>query len=173
MTFGESVGACFSKYATFSGRASRSEYWGFYLFSVLALIVAMILDAVLGLSDAESGVGPFYIICILVLLLPNWAVTVRRYHDRDFRGWWILVPFVNFVLLFLKGTEGENRFGPDPLEDEASDYVGVGMNAAARPNGGASAEALSRLEHLAALKEKGVLSDEEFAAQKAQILGAR
>ena len=119
MTFGESVKTCFAKYATFSGRAPRSEYWWFCLFQALGSIVLGILDGVFGTFNAQAGIGLLGGIWSLALLLPGLAVAVRRYHDKDFRGWWILVPIVNVVLLFLKGTEGENRFGPDPLLEEA------------------------------------------------------
>lgn len=169
MKFGEAVKTCLSKYATFSGRATRSEYWWFYLFNVLTGIVAVILDAIVGSGDSETGLGIFYLIWLFGLLLPSLAVSVRRYHDCDFRGWWILVPIMNVILLFLAGTKGENRFGPDPLGTEADHVAGGGV----QPGGGVSAEGLSRLEYLATLKEKGVLSEEEFATQKAQILGLR
>lgn len=124
MTFGEAVKTCLSKYATFTGRATRSEYWWFYLFQFLIGIGAIILDTIVGSGDSESSVGFFYLIWFFGLLLPGLAVTVRRYHDCDFRGWWILVPVMNLVLLFLKGTEGENRFGPNPLAGGAGQTAG-------------------------------------------------
>ena len=103
-----------SKYATFSGRARRSEYWFFVLFQLLALIVAGIIDGILGTD------GGLYGLVALGLLLPIIAVSVRRLHDTDRSGWWyllVLVPFGVIVLLIwwcTKGTAGDNRFGADP-----------------------------------------------------------
>ena len=118
MGFGEAVRTCFSKYVTFSGRARRPEYWYWVLFGVLVAIVAGILDAVI--FGANSGV--FSGLSSLALLLPNLAVTVRRLHDTDRSGWWMLIlllPFVGAVVLFvfmcLRGTAGLNRFGPEPM----------------------------------------------------------
>jgi len=115
MGFGEAIGACLSKYATFSGRARRSEYWFFVLFQVLANIVANIVDHAI---DANL----LSILVDLVLILPSLAVAVRRLHDIDKSGWWLLVgliPLVGWVFIIIwactKGTLGPNRFGPDPL----------------------------------------------------------
>jgi len=118
MGFGEAVRTCFSKYVTFSGRARRPEYWYWVLFGVLVAIVAGILDAVI--FGANSGV--FSGLSSLALLLPNLAVTVRRLHDIDRSGWWMLIlllPFIGAVVLFvfmcLRGIAGPNRFGQDPV----------------------------------------------------------
>jgi uncharacterized membrane protein YhaH (DUF805 family) len=118
MGFGEAVRTCFSKYVTFSGRARRPEYWYWVLFGVLVAIAAAILDAVI--FGTNSGV--FSGLSSLALLLPNLAVTVRRLHDTDRSGWWMLIlllPFVGAVVLFvfmcLRGTAGLNRFGPEPM----------------------------------------------------------
>ena len=108
------------QYATFTGRARRKEYWFFYLFNTLALFVLALLDGVLvgilmGLagSDDPSGVSPLYTIYALVALIPTIAVGIRRMHDTDHRGWWLLVPIASLVLLIMPGTDGPNRFGPD------------------------------------------------------------
>jgi uncharacterized membrane protein YhaH (DUF805 family) len=118
MGFGEAIRTCFNKYATFSGRARRPEYWYWVLFGVLVGIAASILDAVI--VDTSSGV--FSILSSLGLLLPNLAVTVRRLHDIDRSGWWLLIlllpvagAIVLFVFMCLRGTAGPNRFGEDPV----------------------------------------------------------
>ena len=105
---------CWKKYATFSGRARRKEYWMFVLFNIIATIVAGVVDGILG----TCLVYPLY---CLAALLPGFAVVVRRLHDTNRRGWWLLislVPFIGgiwlFVLTVLEGTPSENRFGPDP-----------------------------------------------------------
>jgi uncharacterized membrane protein YhaH (DUF805 family) len=118
MGFGEAIGTCFSKYVTFSGRARRSEYWYWVLFGVLVGIAAEILD--LAVFRTTSGV--FSTLSSLALLLPGIAVTVRRLHDIDRSGWWmliLLVPLVGAIVMFvfmcLRGTFGPNRFGPDSV----------------------------------------------------------
>ncbi len=115
MGFSEAVGSCFSKYVTFSGRAVRSEFWYFALFQILANLVASTVDYSLGVNI----VGPLFDI---VVALPALAVAVRRLHDIDKSGWWVLlwfVPIIGWLFLLIwhctKGTLGPNRFGPDPL----------------------------------------------------------
>ena len=98
---------------SFEGRATRAQYWMFVLINFAANIVAGIIDLVLG-----SGFA-FQAIVGLVLLFPGIAVSVRRYHDRDKSGWWVLIAFVPLIgwiwmiveLGFLSGTPGPNRFG--------------------------------------------------------------
>ena len=112
------------KYADFSGRAPRAEYWWFYLLTVVAYIVAMILDSLVGAGGA-GGFGLLSIVVMLGLLLPSLAAGVRRLHDTDRSGWWLLialVPLVGAIVLLvfwvLEGTRGDNRFGPDPYSAE-------------------------------------------------------
>lgn len=116
MTFPEAVRRCFALYATFSGRARRSEFWFFWLFNLLAHGVAGILDAAL-----FGTATPLNAIVSLLLLVPNLAVSVRRLHDVGRSGWWLLillVPLVGIVVLLIwyvsQGEHGANRFGPDP-----------------------------------------------------------
>lgn len=113
MTFPEAVSSGLSKYATFSGRATRSEYWWFFLFTVLAQVVATFVDSSIGNSGLVAGIVG------LALLLPTIAVTARRFHDIDKAGWWMLIPLlpvIGFILYIIwmctKGSLGENRFGP-------------------------------------------------------------
>jgi len=117
MNFGEAISSGFSQYAGFSGRASRSEYWFWTLFSWLVLVGATLITAV----DATFG-GVLYMLGFLGLLLPNIAVMVRRLHDVDKSGWmWLvcLIPLIGTILLLVwfcqAGTNGTNRFGDDPL----------------------------------------------------------
>jgi uncharacterized membrane protein YhaH (DUF805 family) len=124
MTFGQAISSCYSKYVTFSGRAARSEFWFFYLFNILGVIVTLIVDGVLGLH-LVGIYGPFYLVFALASILPTLSVIVRRLHDIDRSGWWYwiaLVPLVGFILLIVwwckRGDDGENRFGPDPLAHE-------------------------------------------------------
>ncbi len=96
-----------NNYVNFRGRATRSEFWYFALLNAIIMIVLEIFDGFIN-SDVTG-----YVYALLVEL-PYLAVSVRRMHDTDRSGWWILVPFANVVFFCLKGTEGENRFGPQP-----------------------------------------------------------
>ena len=106
------------KYAVFSGRARRKEYWMFVLFSTTIGVVLGFAEGILGLfpETTESILGNVY---GLAVLLPSIAVGVRRMHDTDHSGWWILMPIVNLVIACTEGTRGDNRFGPDPKSSEA------------------------------------------------------
>src|SRR5436189_326586 len=90
MGFGAAIQSCFSKYATFRGRAPRSEYWYFVLFSILIQIPASILDSALSPERTSSRNGPVSALLSLALLLPSLAVTVRRLHDTNRSGFWVL-----------------------------------------------------------------------------------
>ena len=113
MTFGESVSDGFSKYATFSGRSSRSAYWWFYLFYVLVLVGATIVDAAIKIPVLTG-------LAALALFLPSLAVLVRRLHDTDHSGWWVLISFVplvgTIVLIVFACTDSgpPNRWGDGP-----------------------------------------------------------
>ena len=116
MTFPDAIRRCLTLYATFGGRARRSEFWFFWLFNLLAHGVAGILDvAIFGIAS------PLNAIVSLLLLVPNLAVAVRRLHDGGRSGWWLLIVLVPLlgilVLLFWsvrRGEDGPNRFGADP-----------------------------------------------------------
>lgn len=102
------------KYAVFSGRSRRSEYWYFLLFSFLVSFVLAIIDAVL-------GIGVLYPIYSLAVLVPSLAVLARRLHDINRSGWWMfisLIPLVGVIVLIVflvkDSDPGENRFGPNP-----------------------------------------------------------
>ena len=141
----------FRKYAQFSGRSRRKEFWMFTLLNCIVYAVIMVL--VFGTAGASmfadvdptdplgiymglfSGVGLLLVLWWLAVLVPSIAVTVRRLHDRDMSGWWYLgfvvvslVPFVGLiasiaflVVMVLPGTPGANRFGPDPKDPSGAD----------------------------------------------------
>lgn len=109
------------QYADFKSRASRTEYWMFVLFNLIFASVAMIIDNVLGIAFAGTGIGIFYSLFAVALLIPCLAVTVRRLHDIGKSGRFILlalIPVVGtiwlFVLLAKKSTPGENKYGENP-----------------------------------------------------------
>ncbi|MEM1048610.1 MAG: DUF805 domain-containing protein [Pseudomonadota bacterium] len=124
MSLTDAVRTVLSKYATFQGRAVRSEFWFFVLFvfllfTVLAFIEGAVLAPALGFSAFDRDAGqPLSLIASLALLLPNIAVAVRRLHDIDRSGWWLLIGFVPvlgfLVLLYWyiqPGTDGANQYG--------------------------------------------------------------
>lgn len=116
MSFGDAVRRCLNLYATFQGRARRSEFWWFALFQLLLNAGATAIDAVL-----LGGMGLLPTLVVLALFLPTLAVAVRRLHDTGRSGWWVLIsliPLIGFVVLLIfyvsGGEDGTNRFGPDP-----------------------------------------------------------
>jgi uncharacterized membrane protein YhaH (DUF805 family) len=119
MGFGQAISAGFSNYVNFRDRACRSEYWYWILFIIIAHIVVGIIDSVLGIQLVTGLFG-------LVTIIPNIAIAVRRLHDLDRTGWWILlgfIPLIGTIILLIsyttKGTDGPNRFGPDPFSRES------------------------------------------------------
>jgi uncharacterized membrane protein YhaH (DUF805 family) len=121
MDFMTAVRTCFSKYVDFSGRARRSEYWYFALFSFLVGIATSILDAILGTGYDDTTGGLVNSLGGLVLFLPSLAVAVRRLHDIGRSGWWfllVLIPIIGWIVLIVwfctDSERGANKYGPDP-----------------------------------------------------------
>ena len=117
MNFQTSIKTCFSKFAVFSGRASRSEFWFFVLFGFLGGIITVIIDVmILGYPYEENG--PINLIFSVALTIPSIAVAARRLHDINKSGWWQLlwITIIGGILLIIwHATEGENKknkFGP-------------------------------------------------------------
>ena len=135
------------RYAEFSGRSQRKEYWMFALFTILVAVILGVIEAVAGIGQSLGGLyGPLSAIFALATLVPSLAVSVRRLHDIDRSGWWLLAIVVPYVVLGFgaatanammtmigavavlivaivllvffvsRGTSGTNRFGPDPLD---------------------------------------------------------
>ncbi len=120
MSFTESIGTCFRKYVDGNGRASRSEFWYFQLFLVVLTIISGSVDsAVFGTDFGETGIVSNVV--TLGTLLPSLCVTVRRLHDVNKSGWWMLIALTCIGLIPLiiweatKGTSGSNEYGDDPL----------------------------------------------------------
>ena len=132
MSFTEAVRTCISKYATFDGRATRSEFWWFYLFIVIVSAIGYVPFLILAaLGSGDSGVSTIFgilaviwmivwIIAMIALIIPQLAVGCRRLHDRGQSGWLqllLLVPCGNIVLIVfwvMEGTPGDNAYGPKP-----------------------------------------------------------
>ena len=109
------------KTAPFNGRSRRREYWFFGLFYVIFVIALAFLDGLAGTFDQASGAGLFSSIFALALFIPSLAVAVRRLHDTDRSGWWLLlslIPLIGVIVLLvfvlMDGTSGDNQYGPDP-----------------------------------------------------------
>ena len=94
-------------YALFTGRARRKEYW---MFTLINLIILFGISFVAGMIKLPILANLYW----LAVLVPSIAVGVRRMHDTDHSGWWLLLPFVNLYLACIDGTPGENSYGPDP-----------------------------------------------------------
>jgi uncharacterized membrane protein YhaH (DUF805 family) len=92
------------KYADFSGRAPRAEYWWFVLALIVGYIVLSIIESILGINHMVAGVyGPLTVLLWLATLVPTIAVGVRRLHDTNRSGWWLLLPIVPYALAFALG----------------------------------------------------------------------
>ena len=115
MNFQKSIKTCFQKFADFNGRASRSEFWYFYLFAILGYFISIFLAIQMSFFFAIA------IIFGLIIFVPALAVTARRLHDMGKSGWWQLtayIPYVGFIasiiLIVIWCTEGEkkkNKYG--------------------------------------------------------------
>jgi len=161
------------KYATFSGRASRKEYWLFFLSNTVIQVALALL------------IGAAYALYSFLILLPSLAVWARRLHDTNHKGWWILIGWVPLVgniimLVFLcrKGTDGDNDYGPDPLAVAALD-AGPRPSVILKPSTEAPATKVvqqgsmaDELRKLSELKDSGILTEAEFEEQKAKLLEA-
>jgi uncharacterized membrane protein YhaH (DUF805 family) len=126
----------YRRYADFSGRSRRKEYWMFVLFQFLVIAALAILAVMAGVLSTDSEPGPLayllmaiFAIIVLGSIVPSISVVVRRFHDQDKSGWMYLIAFIPyigglvvFIFMCLEGTRGPNRFGPDPKDPH---YSGV------------------------------------------------
>jgi uncharacterized membrane protein YhaH (DUF805 family) len=123
MSFQDAIRVCLQrKYADFHGRARRSEYWFFILFTAIVGVIGGILDAIFGIRSGMSGggTGPIQGILQLALLVPTLAVGARRLHDTGRSGWWQLIgliPIIGWIILivfFVQDSQPANQYGPNP-----------------------------------------------------------
>lgn len=108
------------KYAVFDGRARRTEYWMFALFSIIVSVVLVFVDGILH-TRTGSGVGILGSLYSLAVLLPSIGVSIRRLHDTGKSGWWLLLilipligPIVLLVFMVSDSQPGQNQYGPNP-----------------------------------------------------------
>ncbi len=113
-------------YAVFGGRARRKEYWYFVLFNIIIAAVLSAIDGATGTFSPEAGFGLLGGIYILAVFIPGIAVSVRRLHDTNRSGWWLLfglIPLIGDIVLLVfmlqNSKPGENRFGSNPKEAAA------------------------------------------------------
>ena len=111
------------KYAVFSGRSRRKEYWYFYLFYILFIFVLSFIDVMIGTYDAVAEIGLIGGVFILFMLIPLLATSVRRLHDTDRSGWWLLIaliPLIGAIVILVftlqDSKPGENQYGSNPKE---------------------------------------------------------
>lgn len=128
------------RYADFSGRSRRKEYWMFTLgilivFTIVSAVVGGIAGALGGATNSSNGVAGLGLAGMgilglmgLAIIIPSLAVQVRRLHDQDRTGWWILIGFIPYlgglvmlVFMCLPGTRGPNSYGPDPKQENLAD----------------------------------------------------
>ena len=121
MNFFEAISSGFHNYVNFSGRAIRSEYWYWNLFATVVVVVFGVIDEMLYPGAQMGAFSVVNMLVVLGLVLPSLAMSVRRLHDIDRTGWWLLLnltaigSLVTLYWAFLRGTPGPNRFGADPM----------------------------------------------------------
>ena len=148
MNFGEAISSCFNKYGTFEGRASRSEYWFFFLFST-------------GGGFLISFVHPAaYAIFVLVTLIPLVAVGCRRIHDINKSGWLQLIPIYNIILWIEDSSSGT----PQRSSSQSRNY------SEPRRSRSGKSDLTDELEELQQLYEDGTLSEAQFKKAKNKLL---
>lgn len=130
MGFGEAVGRVFSRYASFSGRARRAEYWWWILFTVLAGTLANVVDVIL-FPGVWPDNGPVSLVLALVMLLPSLAVLVRRLHDSGRSGWWVgsfFLFLIPLIVVIVSVAAGASLSGSDAeVSDALAVVVGGGV----------------------------------------------
>ncbi|WP_320823674.1 DUF805 domain-containing protein [Reinekea sp.] len=111
----------FRKYSVFKGRSRRKEYWFFFLFNILISIVLGIIDGLTGTFSPESGLGLLGVIFMLAVLIPSLAVSIRRLHDTNRSGWWLLISLIPIIgtiviIVFMASDSkpGDNKYGENP-----------------------------------------------------------
>ena len=149
-------------YTNFSGRTTRKDYWLFVLFYLIFSFVAGLIDGFFGLYNYEADYGLISGIYILFMFIPVIAVEIRRNHDANRSGWFILLPFYNFYLLFVPTHPEENDWGPVPASiAESIQNNGNKKNAS---------DLEAKLEEVKNLLEKGLLTEGEASTRRQKII---
>jgi uncharacterized membrane protein YhaH (DUF805 family) len=158
------------------GRASRAEFW-----KVLVLTGIVGIGGEVG-NQIMFGLGRTHdfllFVLALITFLPIISVSIRRLHDLNCPGWYlfvVLVPILGLLLVIfwgcMPGTSGANRYGDDPRNGTAGNFVKISASTSATEATDDRGDALTKMERLVELRANGALSESEFSAMKAQILG--
>ena len=182
LEFGEAVKICFSKYADFNGRASRSENWWFVLFSWSIGMITSFIDYSIAydyynsfweyLSFSEWGF--FNIVQLIVLFLPGLAVSIRRLHDVNRSGWnwlWAFTVIGLFPLLYWSikaGDDEKNNYGMNPLKKAIDVEKPKYKKEAPKTD---TDEISDQLKEYKQMLSDGLISEDDYNAKKKQILG--
>jgi len=160
-----------TNYFNFRGRTARAEFWLFYFMLYVLSLITYFLDKAFGTASVHGG-GLLSGLFVLFNVVPQVAVGVRRMHDTDHSGWWLLLPPVAFVFACMGSTPAVNRFGPVPIpptpRTPRADR-GPSITSATPP--AQTRDVLDEVERLAQLKAGGHLTESEFNAMKAKALG--
>lgn len=168
MNFAQAVNTGLSKYVDFSGRASRSEYWFFFLFVLLVSFVAGLIDGLT--AENPNDMGILGAIVSLVFLLPNISIATRRLHDVGRSGWWQLLYLTIigiFVVLFwlcTKSDPGSNQYGEPETQDDTIAYKQVGHDSHMEN------DLKTKLLNAKSMLDDNLITEEEYASLKAKIL---
>ena len=122
MTFTDSISTCINNYATFKGRAPRSEFWWFWLFYILVQIVAGMVFGIIGYSiggqqGCSISLSICSVLCVVLLIVPYLSVLVRRLHDTGHSGWWFFISIIPLIgsiwllILLVSDSDEENQYG--------------------------------------------------------------
>jgi uncharacterized membrane protein YhaH (DUF805 family) len=121
--FGTAIKLGFQRYFDFKARSTRAEYWWWSLFTIGVFFIALFIDGMTGTYNEDIGYGVLSGLFSLAIFIPDVALGIRRLHDINRTGWWILLWFVivvGWIVLFVwsieKGDKGTNKYGPDPRE---------------------------------------------------------
>lgn len=178
MNFGNSISTCMGKYGTFSGRAIRSEYWWFYLFTVLmSWGSTLVAGSMFSFGDPMGEVLP--LIISLVFFVPVIAAGSRRLHDMGKSGWWqllFIIPIIGWILLIIwmctDSEKDKNIYGSNPkIGDEHN--LDENENNSTQPNKNevSSTGSISdKIKELSDLKEQGLISEDEFQLKKKSLI---
>ena len=178
MKFGNSISTRMGKYGTFSGRAIRSEYWWFYLFTVLMSWGAtLVAGSMFSFGDPMGEVLP--LIVSLAFFVPVIAAGSRRLHDIGKSGWWqllFIIPIIGWILLIVwmctDSEKEKNFYGSNPKIGDANN-LDENVNKSTQPNKNEMINAGSisdKIKELNNLKEQGLISEDDFQQKKKSLL---
>lgn len=154
------------RYATFSGRSTRSEFWYFHLVVLALAFVGLIIDVIIAGPNEPQPL--FSAVIVIGHYLPSLAIVVRRLHDFEKSGWLALtclIPVIGIIAFIVIGSTPSKRHA-----QETAGPAARGDRAARQPVPTGSTEQIERIEKLAALRATGAITDDEFAAMKIHIL---